>query len=167
MLQMKCPQTLFQHLKKAWKCTHIYLIWFMQTALKRLKQECDHEQRWSGTFFPGLGVGAGGFPVTWAEACGQARSHLQGTHSVSCLKAWASSPTADSLDTTDLPILTPFTTCLLLYPHFRDAQLPAISGLGSPGEGEQRELWEAPSLGGSWRCPSTFIFRTRHRSRPT
>lgn len=116
---------------------------------------------------PRPGGGGGGVPVTWAEACGQARSHLQGTHSVSCLKAWASSPTADSLDTTVLPILTPFTTCLLLYPHFRDAQLPAISGLGSPGKGEQRELWEAPSLGGSWRCPSTFIFRTRHRSRPT
>lgn len=51
--------------------------------------------------------------------------------------------------------------------HFRNTQLLATSGLGSPGKGEQGERWEAFSLGGSWRHPSAFIFRTRHRSRST
>lgn len=139
---------------------HISLVWFMQTALERLKQKHDHVQRTSGAFFPGLG---GVFCGVVGGLC-QARSQESPT-------------TAPALPPPRQ--LTPWTppSCphQLLFPpplslHALVPGMPSWGGLGlatsqfeSPGKREQGERWVALNLAVSGRHRSAFIFIFRAR----
>ena len=147
MLRMKCPQTFFQCLTRGLE-THAHsscTVYANRPPVTAAGAGAQAKTEWRILPRPGVGVRVRG---QWSAFCGMVRglwsnqvprtSHLQGTSSVSCTRAWASVPTAHPLDSAVWPALTFLaTTRLLLTLPFQGPQLPR-GAAGNLSESRER-----------------------------